>query len=310
MSMRFSFRVLALVTFALALAFAANAQSRTWVSGVGDDLNPCSRTAPCKTFAGAISKTAANGEIDCLDPGGFGAVTITKNITIDGTTGAGFGAILSSGTNGVIINDSATATPNTIQVILRNLSIDGAGTGLDGIKFTSGRRLIVEGCVVFGVTSDGLEVAPTTGTLFNVTVSNSSFFRCGNGIRQATSVGTLNAAFDRVNSHNNTAAGFTATGGTANVSRSTFDANGTSGISFTTGAVGNLTDNQVTSNPTGINCASPSTIRLDSNHVYRNTTGVAGTGTIQSFANNHIIGNGTEIGVGTTITNVSATNTQ
>src|SRR3984957_15015789 len=65
-------------------ASAANAQAtRTWVSGVGDDANPCSRTAPCKTFAGAISKTAAAGEIDCLDPGGFGALTITKSITID-----------------------------------------------------------------------------------------------------------------------------------------------------------------------------------------------------------------------------------
>ena len=63
----------------------ANAQAtRTWISGVGDDANPCSRTAPCKTFAGAISKTAAGGEIDVLDPGGFGAVTITKAITLDG----------------------------------------------------------------------------------------------------------------------------------------------------------------------------------------------------------------------------------
>ena len=69
--------------------------SRTWVSGVGDDANPCSRTAPCKTFAGAISKTAVNGEINCLDPGGFGAVTITKSITID--CHEVFGSILNAG---------------------------------------------------------------------------------------------------------------------------------------------------------------------------------------------------------------------
>src|SRR5881227_4250293 len=90
------------VAVALCLLCSSLAQAqatRTWVSGVGDDLNPCSRTAPCKTFAGAISKTADKGEIDCLDPGGFGTVTITKNITIDGTTGAGFGSILASGTN-------------------------------------------------------------------------------------------------------------------------------------------------------------------------------------------------------------------
>src|SRR3984893_18082597 len=79
--------------------------SRTWVSGVGDDVNPCSRTAPCKTFAGAISKTAANGEINCLDPGGFGAVTITKSLTIKCQYTEG--GILAAGTNGIIINAGA-----------------------------------------------------------------------------------------------------------------------------------------------------------------------------------------------------------
>ena len=65
------------------VASSAHAQAtRTWVSGVGDDANPCSRTAPCKTFAGAISKTAAHGEISVLDPGPYGAVTITKSITL------------------------------------------------------------------------------------------------------------------------------------------------------------------------------------------------------------------------------------
>src|SRR3982751_3731335 len=74
---------LALALIALAIPASASAQAtRTWVSGVGDDANPCSRTAPCKTFAGAISKTANGGEINCLDPGGFGGVTITKSITI------------------------------------------------------------------------------------------------------------------------------------------------------------------------------------------------------------------------------------
>src|ERR1043166_569185 len=90
--------------FALSLLAAAPASAqatRTWVSGVGDDVNPCSRTAPCKTFAGAISKTAIDGEINCLDPGGFGAVTITKSITID-CTGT-FGSVLAAGTSGIII---------------------------------------------------------------------------------------------------------------------------------------------------------------------------------------------------------------
>src|SRR3989449_1514048 len=105
----------------------AQAQAtRTFVSGVGNDANPCSRTAPCKTFAGAISKTAAGGEINCLDPGGFGAVTITKSLTIscDYTEGG----VLVSGTNGIVINAAATDV-----VTLKGLDIEGLGTGLSGI---------------------------------------------------------------------------------------------------------------------------------------------------------------------------------
>src|SRR5256714_12731912 len=93
--------------------------TRTWVSGVGDDVNPGSRTAPCKTFAGAISKTIDPGQIDCLDPGGFGSVTITKSITIDGT--GTFGSILSTRTPRVIINGAG------IQFTFRGLLIDGRG---------------------------------------------------------------------------------------------------------------------------------------------------------------------------------------
>src|SRR5438874_9527838 len=96
---RFTLKVCAIAIFTLAMATLAHAQAtRTWVSGVGDDVNPCSRTAPCKTFSGAFSKTAAGGEIDTLDPAGFGTVTITKSITIDCT--AGWGSLLASGVNG------------------------------------------------------------------------------------------------------------------------------------------------------------------------------------------------------------------
>src|SRR5678815_792599 len=105
----------------------ANAQAtRTWVSGVGDDANPCSRTAPCKTFAGAISKTFINGEINCLDPGGFGAVTITKSITID--CHEVFASILASGTNGININIAAGNPNDPLRSVrIRNLNINGAG---------------------------------------------------------------------------------------------------------------------------------------------------------------------------------------
>src|SRR5512132_1617348 len=128
---------IALIVLILSISSLANAQAtRTWVSGVGDDANPCSRTAPCTTFAGAISKTAAGGEISVLDPGGFGVVTITKAITINGDgTLAG---ILSAGTNGIIVNAGAND-----RVVIRNVSINGVGTGLNGIRFLAGKSLTV-----------------------------------------------------------------------------------------------------------------------------------------------------------------------
>src|SRR6188472_4026685 len=121
----------------LASAPAHAQATRTWVSGVGDDANPCSRTAPCKTFAGAISKTAAGGEIDALDPAGFGAVTITKSITIDGTP---FQAgVLASGTNGIIINAGANDV-----VVLRGLSVEGVSSALNGIRVMNAGAVFVE----------------------------------------------------------------------------------------------------------------------------------------------------------------------
>src|SRR2546421_1007622 len=119
---RFTINVVAIAIFMFAFASFAQAQAtRTWVSGVGDDANPCSRTAPCKTFAGAISKTAKDGEIDALDPAGFGAVTITKSITIDGSA-TGVAGLLDATVNGIIVNITDV---NDVRkaVILRAISI-------------------------------------------------------------------------------------------------------------------------------------------------------------------------------------------
>src|SRR5690348_17564063 len=99
---RLMFKSIAAVVVLLCACALASAQAtRTWVSGVGDDANPCSRTAPCKTLAGTISKTAEYGEINAIDPGGFGGVTITKSIIIDLSPVEG--GVLVSGTNGINI---------------------------------------------------------------------------------------------------------------------------------------------------------------------------------------------------------------
>src|SRR5262249_10898802 len=118
--------VLAISLFSLLHTDPAAAQAtRTWVSGVGDDVNPCSRTAPCKTFAGAISKTATGGEINCLDPGGFGAVTITKSLTIS-CPSTGTASVLAAGLFAGIIVNIGTAGA---KVVLEGLDIDGVSLG-------------------------------------------------------------------------------------------------------------------------------------------------------------------------------------
>jgi hypothetical protein len=159
------------LTILLTAGFAtmANAQAtRTWVSGVGDDVNPCSRTAPCKTFAGAISKTAAHGEIDVLDPGGFGAVTITKSLTIDGK-GNEAGVLNAGGITGILINAATTDV-----VVLRNLEINGVGTGLNGVRVLQANRVEIENCAIFGQSSRGVLVDSITAV--KVFIRNSSIY--------------------------------------------------------------------------------------------------------------------------------------
>jgi hypothetical protein len=169
--MKFLAGLAALLGLLVASPAAAQA-TRTWVSGVGDDANPCSRTAPCKTFAGALSKTAAGGEINVLDPGGFGGVTINKSITIDG---AGTQAsILAVNTNGINVNGAG------IVVNLRNLSINGAGsTTGNGIRITQAAEVNIDNVTIMnfgGTTTNGRGVAIETGTNnVRVTIQNSQF---------------------------------------------------------------------------------------------------------------------------------------
>ena len=181
---RFTIKVMAIAIFMFATVSIAQAQaSRTWVSGVGDDANPCSRTAPCKTWAGAISKTAACGEIDALDPGGFGAVTITKSITLDGT--GTFASILASLTTGIIINAAATDV-----VTISGISINGFCNGIRGMNILQAKTVNVEDCVIFRFANEGILVNESSDMRLNVrnTVIRDNV---GDGISTTTSSGTL-----------------------------------------------------------------------------------------------------------------------
>ncbi len=169
-------------------AHALLAATGTWVSGVGDDVNPCSRTAPCKTFAGAISKTSDNGEIRALDPGGFGAVTITRAMSINGE--GTLATILNSSTNGIVINAGAND-----DIVIRDIALHGAGsaanpcTGTNGIKILSARTVTIQDVTIDGNSLAAIEVAPAsnpvTVVLDNVRVQEN----CTHGVNVAPVAG-------------------------------------------------------------------------------------------------------------------------
>ncbi|MGB8398441.1 right-handed parallel beta-helix repeat-containing protein [Bradyrhizobium sp.] len=277
--------------------------SRTWVSGVGDDVNPCSRTAPCKTFAGAISKTAVNGEINCLDPGGFGAVTITKSITID--CHELFGSILFAGTNGInIAFDSFNDARKTVN--LRNLNLQGLDSGLIGIRIFgvgTGSFVNIEDCLIngdFGGSAGGIVDARTTGTLtvLNTTVRNMG----SSGISMASSGGGLLRAtlinVKVMNSNNGILAG---AGAAVQISNSVVANNATVGVLAATGAQMNVDSSTISHNALGASAAG-GTIRISNNNFAFNVTGLSGT--VNSFTNNRFGQNG----AGGTVTAIAPVN--
>jgi hypothetical protein len=249
----------------LVFTTTASAQAtRTWVSGVGDDANPCSRTAPCKTFAGAISKTNANGEIDCLDPGGFGGVTITKSITLD--CGNNAGGILVSGTPGITISANASDV-----VTLRNLVIIGQGSGTTGINFVSGGGLHAVNLTITGFTSAGIAVSASGS---QVSVDNATISECADGIR-LNPTGSVISEFEHVRLWNNTN-GLNAQGVATNASiRDSSIAMNTVGV-LQSGASGSgtmlVSQSQFTANGTAVQAATASNISIFSNLFGQNGT--------------------------------------
>jgi hypothetical protein len=286
-------KILILALLIVCITTLAHAQAtRTWVSGVGDDVNPCSRTAPCKTFAGAISKTASPGIINCLDPGGFGAVTITKDITID-CTGT-LGSVLSSGVQGIVIN--ALTSHN---IVLRAIDINGAGTtlGTNGVNVIqaksvtlsdvnianySGKGLVTTNtsnnipvmmshCEVINISVQGVQALSTAPGTSQIMINNSHISNCVNGVDIAGS------------------------GNSGSVSYSVLEKNSGAGFQVEqTGSSGSLESVTLRNNGTGVAggvAANTPTVRLSRCLITNNTAnGITGTATT-CFSNNVIAGN-------------------
>jgi hypothetical protein len=304
--LRFTLNLLAVVGFMLVVTSLAQAQAtRTWVSGVGDDVNPCSRTAPCKTFAGAISKTFINGEIDCLDEGGFGVVTITKSITLNGTYGGGFGSILASGAaNGIGINVAVSANDPLATVRLRNLEINGTGasgaagtrTGVNGIKVFNATNVYIEHCLITDFSNRGITDERVTAG--NIYLSDTTVRNCAqSGVVLLPTNVALKAAADHCRFEGNGNAGLVAdTNVIATVSNSIAAGNvGAGFFAETAGATTrlNLESCESVNNGQGINSGTGLSDVICSNvNVHNNGIGLNFSGgTIHSYGNNKVSGN-------------------
>jgi hypothetical protein len=283
---------IAVASALFAISAPAHAQAtRTWVSGVGSDADPCSRTAPCKTFAGAISKTAINGIINCIDSGAYGTVTITKSITID--CHDVFASILNASpvdqpgtTTGVIINVGTDPKDPWRTVRLRNIDISGSGSGNIGISILAATAVILEELEVTGNVKQGISDARTDGSTMlnikNTVIANNA----GIGLNMAAQ--NNNVVLDNVQSIKNDYGLTLAKTNTATVTRSVFSNNKSAGIEADSGAQLMLDNSVVSYNSSGLS-TSGGPIALANTDVVFNGTGISGATT--SFGNNRIFGN-------------------
>ncbi|MEY2395310.1 MAG: hypothetical protein QOF94_1655, partial [Acidobacteriaceae bacterium] len=279
----------------VAFVSPASAQAtRTWVSGVGDDANPCSRTAPCKTFAGAISKTAEGGEIDVLDPGGFGTLTITKAITIDGTHGSGFGSVLNSSTNGFNVNITTGTHVNDAVVILRSIYIQGASQavspGLVGINVTKVDRLFVNDCHIENQSTAGINANMTTaGALF---VRDCDFENTNTAIKGTTTAGKILMDAENISVHGNTNGVQYLTNAQGSVTNSFFSKNTGESVGVGATCVANVTHCHFRGNNIGVSAAAGAAVRINENEIFDNNNGLQGSAAaFQSGGNNKLAGN-------------------
>jgi hypothetical protein len=293
----------ALFVAGLAIAPAHAQATRTWISGVGDDANPCSRTAPCKTFAGAISKTSAGGEIDVLDPGGFGALTITKAITLDGGGGQ-VASILVAGSNGINISAAATDV-----IIIRNLRFNGliqtVTPGLVGIQVNTAARVVIEKCDIFGFNTAAILVATSATSSPLVKVQETTINNNSAGISVKPTGGTVKIALELTHVDDNVNGGMRVdgtSGGAVNaaISDSSISLNGAAGLNVLSGSANVAVDVQRTvianNNGNGVSSSNTnggtSTVTVGDSMLSNNVAAwnIAGTATLASYKNNQVTG--------------------
>ena len=272
-------------------AAPASAQAtRTWVSGLGDDANPCSRTAPCKTFPGAYSRTAAGGEIDVIDPGGYGTISISKAITIDG--GGSFGSILAAGTTGVVVNAGASDRVSLRRIAINGVSQYTPSPGVTGITFNTGLVLELDDVVIENFTQYGVNF--TNSTTAYLDISRSFVTNCGTGAVNFAPTGSA-IAFGNIQATRIIGSGFgvSATSSGSNqarvqVSGTSVDASGDGFLGDGSNTKLSINNSVSSNNTTGVHSRNSAVVSIADTMYATNTTGLLteSSGQIISFGNN------------------------
>jgi hypothetical protein len=292
-----------LLTCALSAPTAAvHAQAtQAWVSETGNDADPCSHALPCRTFAGAILNTNAKGRINAIGPGTFGTMTITKSITIDASKR--FAGVLAAGTNAIVINAASTDV-----VTLRGLTIDGNGTGLDGIQILSAKEVHIENCTIQNFVNRGIFVNNSAGNL-NIYIRNtvvrnnigpsSPGGNSGAVLLRPTGTGTASAIIESSHLDQNTFGLRVEANSRATMSDSTASANSTFGahaFSSTTAATIILERVIITNNKTGVQSEGSAfaSVRLTDTLITQNPVGLSSIsgGQLITWGTNSVAGNG------------------
>jgi hypothetical protein len=294
MHYRQSLKILIASLTLMALNSPLCAANNTWVSGAtGDDANPCSLAAPCKTFAGCVPKTFLNGQMAALDAANYGNVTLTQAVTVDGT-----------GTNALVTVSNpmgagiTVAAATTDVVILRNLCLNGLATTPTGVQVNSVKQLIIEGCTIFGFTGSAINIALSAGA--DIIIKDSVIIGGTTGININSSAGTVQVSLSNVSIQETTTAAIDAHVGTVDIYDSEITLNTGTAILGEGSSQVNCTNNLVASNGTGFMAMPGATVRISNNDIFNNTTGIGSGGGIVATANNNREAGSTTSGSATT----------
>lgn len=288
---------LAMITFACALSSAQAQTTATFISATGTDAGTCTLTQPCRNLTFALTQTATNGIITMLDSGTYAAATITKGITIQAAPGV---AAVIEATSG---NALTIGVGTTNFVTLRNLQIEGGGTGNMGIQSSSAGGVQIENCTIRNFANVGIQL---TGNAGKHSVTNSVVQHCNVGIVIAITTGsatTSQALLDGCRIEKSGSIGISVVAnGTNNkvrtvIANTTTTSNVNHGLSIsgnatsTTDAI--LENCLVANNGTGLSSSNNGTIRVSNSIITGNNLGISGM-VILTRTNNSIDHNTTQ----------------